>query len=168
MIIIERTEPWLTEHANQILEQYVNSHKNLHVLEFGSGASTVWFSKQPNIELFVSVEHDEQWSGAVALKQHSSTACLMTLQRPYNNAIDRFGLFDIILIDGRDRVKCIKSSIAHLKPKGILILDNSEREYYNEGIELLKDFKRTDTFQINPDKYGFTYPGWCTSFFERG
>ena len=34
---------------------------------------------------------------------------------------------DIILIDGRKRVACIKSAVDYLSGKGVLILDNSER-----------------------------------------
>jgi len=165
--MIERTEPWLTEAANKILEQYVKTHKNIDVFEFGSGASTVWFSKQKNVNYLVSVEHDEKWYEEVIQYNQKPDAALLQTQLPYNSVINMFGLFDIILVDGRNRVKCIESALPHLKENGLLILDNSEREYYKPGIDLLHNFKRIDTHQPHPDKYGFTYPDWCTSFFYK-
>ena len=50
-----------------------------------------------------------------------------------------------MFIDGRDRVKCIQNSIDRVKPKGIIVLDNSEREEYKDGIMLLKDWKEIET-----------------------
>jgi hypothetical protein len=38
--------------------------------------------------------------------------------------------FDIILVDGRARPSCIKQAIPHLKPGGLLVVDNTERDYY--------------------------------------
>ena len=51
--------------------------------------------------------------------------------------------FDIILVDGRDRVNCIKQSIDCLTSNGVLILDDSQRDRYQEGIDFLhkKGFK---------------------------
>jgi hypothetical protein len=36
--------------------------------------------------------------------------------------------FDVIVIDSRDRAKCMEVAPIFLKPNGIIILDNSERE----------------------------------------
>jgi predicted O-methyltransferase YrrM len=163
--MIDRTEPWLTEDANKILTELVNKGKNLSVFEFGSGASTIWFSKQENVNVVISVEHDMDWWNQVGLIRNKDKAIIHLENQPYNHLIDRYGLFDIILVDGRNRVKCIESALPHLKESGVLILDNSEREYYQKGIDLMAGFQRIDTFQPNPDKYGFTYPGWKTSFF---
>lgn len=50
----------------------------------------------------------------------------------YASAIDRFtdNYFDVILIDGRSRSSCIKHALPKLKSGGLLVLDNSDREYY--------------------------------------
>ena len=65
----------------------------------------------------------------------------------YANYIKEFpkDYFDLVFIDGRDRVKCIQNSIDRVKPKGIIVLDNSEREEYKDGIMLLKDWKEIET-----------------------
>ena len=60
------------------------------------------------------------------------------------------GLFDIVLIDGRDRVRCAKNAISKLKSGGILIWDDSDRGYYEEGDIFLKEhgFKKIEISSI--------------------
>jgi hypothetical protein len=52
--------------------------------------------------------------------------------RNYVTQIDSFPdqHFDFILIDGRARPSCIKHSISKVKVGGLIILDNSDRDYY--------------------------------------
>lgn len=38
--------------------------------------------------------------------------------------------FDLIVVDGRARPSCIRQSLPHLKPGGLLVVDNTERPYY--------------------------------------
>lgn len=155
----KRTEPWFAEEANDILRMYfnlINPYQNC--FEFGSGASTNYLRKRCK-ELF-SIDHDKEWAEKTGAK---------FCERPYNKEIELFPneYFYLIIVDGRDRVKCIESSIPKLKQGGWLILDNSEREYYQKGIDLMKDWNRIDCKQNRPDKYGFTYPNWTTSFFIK-
>jgi predicted O-methyltransferase YrrM len=166
-MIIERTEPWLTEDANRLLAEIVAKGRNLHVFEYGAGASTIWFTNQSAVNSIVSVESDINWAKAVIDRVNGSKLVILQRKIPYNKSIDMFNMFDIILVDGRNRVKCITSAIPHLKPGGVLILDNSERSYYQPGIDLMKGWKRIDTYQPQLDKYGFTYPNWTTSFFVK-
>ena len=73
--------------------------------------------------------------------------------------------FDIIIIDGRERVQTAKNSLHSLKRSGIIIWDNSDREKYKEGYQLLfeKGFKRLDFWGIAPGLHAET----CTSIFYR-
>lgn len=158
--------PWLTEPAILLLEQFLKPH--MSVLETGMGKSTIYFRQK--CEIVISIEHDEEWYNKIIqrlLKQ--PRASFFIAKRPYNNIIDAFinNSFDVILIDGRDRVKCIQSSIPKLKSGGWLIVDNSERPYYQKGIDLMKDWNRIDCKQNRPDKYDFTYPDWTTSIFIK-
>lgn len=52
----------------------------------------------------------------------------------YARTIDQFPneYFDLILVDGRARPSCIKQSIPHLKSQGLLVIDNTERQYYTK------------------------------------
>lgn len=54
--------------------------------------------------------------------------------REYASAIDAFSdaFFDVVLVDGRARPSCLKHALPKIKAGGLLILDNSDREYYLE------------------------------------
>lgn len=49
-----------------------------------------------------------------------------------DNYPDKF--FDLIVIDGRARPACIKHSLAKVKSDGIILIDNTEREYYLKSL----------------------------------
>ncbi len=61
---------------------------------------------------------------------------------PYYSPTNQFApnSFDIILVDGRDRVKCLEGSIPLLKSGGVIMLDDAERSWYREAYTLLKDW----------------------------
>ena len=88
------------------------------------------------------------------------------LDKGYENAIAEVNIqFDIILVDGRKRVACIKSAVDYLSEKGGLILDNSERKEHKEGIDFMlkKGFKKIDFYGIPPGLFVFS----CTSVFYK-
>jgi spermidine synthase len=60
--------------------------------------------------------------------------------------------FDVIIVDGRDRVNCCKQAIEALSPDGVVVLDDSEREFYAPGIAFLKEhgFKQLSFSGISP------------------
>jgi hypothetical protein len=61
----------------------------------------------------------------------------------YVAQIDSFAdeFFDIVLIDGRSRPACIRHSVDKVHVRGLLILDNADRDYYLErSRSWLKDF----------------------------
>ncbi|MDD5358386.1 MAG: hypothetical protein PHX80_04515 [Candidatus Nanoarchaeia archaeon] len=176
-----RSEPWLTESANAFLDYYFKTKTNVKVLEYGSGASTLWFLKQKNTILLHSYEFDTKWYdvvfdniiitdiGEVDLTYYlcSSTGEIVNYHRicpDYTKSNDKYC---VILVDGGDRIQCVQKSIDKLESGGILIFDNSEREEYLPGVELLKDWPKIETYQLVPDKYGYTYPGWKTTIFFK-
>ena len=77
----------------------------------------------------------------------------------YNNA------FDIIVIDGRDRVNCARNCLGALKDNGVVIWDNSDRDKYEEGYAYLvqNGFNRLDFDGLGP----INCDGWRTSVFYR-
>ena len=74
--------------------------------------------------------------------------------------------FDIILIDGRDRVNCALNSIEHLNERGIIIWDDTQREAYQDGYEFIKKhgFKQLELRGII---YGVPSFEGSTSIFYR-
>ena len=165
-----RPVPWLTEGAIAFLEQFLDQHPEAKVLEFGSGASTLWLSQR--VSVLVSIEHSTPWYQTVqkALKRCGKRHVrLMLASLPYYTVCDQFppGYFDLILIDGRYRRGCICHSIPILKRGGVLMLDNSERSYYKEGIDLIRGWEGSSALQASPDSCGFWYPGWTTSWWKK-
>lgn len=163
---MERQGPWFTEPAIKLLDDYLKQNKPL-VFEFGMGSSTVYLKDK--CKYLISIEHDQEWYKKISAQfLPVGDYALAHAKRPYNTLIEKGEtIFDIIIVDGRDRVKCIESSIPKLKSGGWLILDNSERTYYQKGMDLMKDWNRIDCKQMRPDKYDFTYPDWTTSIFIK-
>ena len=71
----------------------------------------------------------------------------------YCRSIRRSGrTYHLVLVDGRDRVNCVKQSIDQLSQEGVVLLDDSEREGYREGIEYAcsRGFRRLDFEGLKP------------------
>lgn len=149
--------PWLTKEAVEFMYDYLKS--DMDVLEYGMGGSTVWMAKRCNV---TSIESKESWYDETRnmLKEKHLEARLVLQRRPYHNAVN--GLFDFILVDGRDRVMCFNYAKKMLKKGGVIMLDNSEREQYRSVFEETEwDYVTTS----GPDYTGtFDYPGWNTTY----
>ena len=114
------------------------------VLEFGSGGSTIWLANYAH-ELHV-IEHHEEWYEAVKNRLERSglinNTHLKLLNTPYDSAADSFSdaYFDLVIVDGRDRVNCAKKSLRLVKNGGLLIMDDAQRTRYSEMRNLLEAF----------------------------
>lgn len=169
--------PWITDGAIEFLKNYIN--KNSIVLEFGIGKSTIWFAN--NVKNLVSIEHDKYWFKKIQNKLLNKTNVELILHTTsvikgtdlikscYSIKINKFpdNFFDLVLIDGRNRVKCFKKSDRVLKPNGFMMLDNSERKEYQEAFDFYKDKKYFEHAQQKKNKDGFMYPNWKTSWWQK-
>jgi len=144
--------PWLTYSAISFLSKKVKP--NMTVFEYGSGNSTIWWSEK--VSEVVAYEHHQEWYNKFKKKIRSNVKyhhCALQYNGDYCKAILNYNnQFDIVVIDGRDRVNCAKNSIHALKENGIIIWDNSDREQYNKGYKFLQDngFKRIDFESLGP------------------
>jgi predicted O-methyltransferase YrrM len=131
--IQQQNEPWwapmMVEHVGGILTPLMS------VFEYGSGASTIWLAGR--CRSIISVEHDEDWYRAVASLLPNNGHILLA-PRPYAHVIERYQNFDLIIVDGRDRVQCVDASLPHLNPGGYLLLDDCERERYHDAVTAMK------------------------------
>jgi hypothetical protein len=146
-----RVLPWITDGAVDFLDGLIfdRSRKSgpVRVFEFGLGNSTLYFlSRGCHV---IAIDHDEAWvnsvKGASDAFGYSDRLGIAAHSRPYNAAYKPSD-YDIISIDGRDRVSCLKTVIeAGVSEKTVLLLDNTERVSggrYAEYAELLKDFRQ--------------------------
>ncbi|NCC71040.1 FkbM family methyltransferase [bacterium] len=156
--------PWLTYSCIAFLEERLN--ENMEIFEYGSGNSTLWFAnKCKNV---TSVEYDKNWYEKIKKIAPKNTNILFE-RKETNNYIKSISStnkkYDVIIIDGRNRGKCMKESINHLKDNGIIILDDSERQIYQNGIKFLKNnnFKEITFTGMGP----INIYGWTTSIFNK-
>lgn len=158
--------PWLGRTVIDVIKKHLN--KTMNVFEWGMGNSTLFWSKYVNS--VTSVEHDKEWFEKVK-EIIPSNVCCKWIELKYGgdycraiNAEDM--LFDIIMIDGRDRVNCAKNVINKLTSEGIVIWDNTEREYYQEGFDFLKKHKFKQ-LELSSVLYGIPGEECFTSIFYR-
>ncbi|ASU33062.1 class I SAM-dependent methyltransferase [Mucilaginibacter xinganensis] len=144
--------PWVTYSFIDFIKTHLKSQHS--VFEFGSGNSTFFYAKYAG--LVVSVEHDKEWfDKIVSTKPNNAEMIFCELVRDGDYCRMPVKLeekFDIIIVDGRDRVNCCKQAINALSENGVIVLDDSERDFYFEGISFLKDkgFKELSFSGISP------------------
>jgi hypothetical protein len=157
--------PWITYPCIAFLERRVRP--DMAVFEYGCGNSTLWWARR--VRRVVSCEHDPTWCERVRQSlPHNTELHWRDLSRPgwYAGMIDHYaGEFDIVFVDGRDRVNCIKHSVAALRAGGVVILDNSDLAEYQEGVRFLlqHDFRQLEFGGMGP----VTIHAFCTSIFYR-
>lgn len=144
--------PWITYPAIEFIKRRVQS--TMSVFEYGSGGSTIWWSN--HVGEVISVEHDRAWFAKVRESLHSR-ATISQIDLEYGGAYCKAILkyqsrFDIVVVDGRDRVNCLKNCLAALKPSGVVILDNSERPEYAEGLNFMcaNGFRHIEFVGLSP------------------
>jgi hypothetical protein len=157
--------PWVTYPFIDFLEPRLNSQLNL--LEYGSGSSTLFYSKR--VKSVVAVEHEKEWIEKIKLSLPANVSIIQE-NLEYNGEYSKASLktgkkFHLIIVDGRDRVNCLINSISSLTDDGVMILDDSEREEYANGVQkiLENNYKKLDFWGIAP---GLIYKK-CTSIFYK-
>jgi hypothetical protein len=157
--------PWVTYPFIQFIDNKLN--KEFEIFEFGSGNSTLYYAGKTC--LVNSVEHDRFWYDKIKSSMPPNVSlfyCELEKGGDYCWYAAKTGKgYDIIVVDGRDRVNCCVNSIAALKANGVLILDDSEREKYTAGVNFLtaKGFKKIDFWGTAPTVNYLK----CTSLFYR-
>lgn len=148
--------PWISYTSLRMIKSFLN--KKSRVLEFGSGMSTIWYSKYAG--QVYSVEDNYQWyekNEQIIASEGINNIDYRYLENEdeYSNFMshDKTG-FDLIMIDGSHRSKCVASSLNLLRPDGIFYLDNSDNHSGPEGGDtriaekLIRRFAIENDFQV--------------------
>jgi predicted O-methyltransferase YrrM len=142
--------------SNEIVDLTTYLHRDCEMLEIGGGNSTLFFSKI--VKRLVTIEHNKEWSDKISNDMKLSKCdWKIHVVEPnfpqihpfqpadtgqfddYVNFISNLEKeqFDVILIDGRDRVRCTIASIPLLKKDGILLIhDFWNRPKYHSVLKL--------------------------------
>ena len=158
--------PWVTYSFIDFISERLNT--NMDIFEYGSGNSTLWYAKK--VSSVTSVEHDKKWFEKIKNSMPQNVN-LNYQELVYGERYSAFSTkiekkFDIVIVDGRDRVNCVKNAIDSIKENGIIILDDSERMAYSEGVNFLlnNNFSKLDFWGISP---GLFYKKNTTIFYRK-
>ena len=154
-------EPWYTYPC----QEYLNSldMKKYCILEYGSGSSTIYFSKR--CKSVKSIEHNEDYFNFIKKKNAKNVEIFLKKKKDeYINYLYPIN-YDIIVIDGEHRSEIAKKALENSKQVkdkvSIIIFDNSD--WFPQAIDnLMKlNFIRVDFSGIGPiNNYS-----WTTSMF---
>lgn len=141
------------------IEKILLSHApKLDILEWGSGGSTVYFTKflrKRHIPYsLLSIEYNKKWfheiSGAVETDPNTRLV-LFDVGNDYNKQptipMDEYVAYpatlgkkyDVIIIDGRKRRRCLLEASKLLKPNGDVLLHDARRTHYHSAFSAFPD-----------------------------
>lgn len=131
--------PWLNYPTIAFLENRLQ--KNMTLFEFGSGYSTLFFANL--VARVEAVESDKSWYEKIN-KSIPGNVKMFFEQQDVNGHYCRTilssgSLFNIVIVDGRDRVNCVKQSVHKLTDDGVILLDDSQRDEYREVRLMMND-----------------------------
>ncbi|GGD18301.1 class I SAM-dependent methyltransferase [Nocardioides daphniae] len=145
--------PWWTFAAVDEVERHLAATPRARVLEWGSGASTVWLAARA--AEVVAIEHDPAWADAMRphLPDNATVRTVASVpsahpavgsRKPgferqdftaYVAAADDVpGEFDLVVVDGRAREACLAAALPRLAPGGMVVFDNVDRRRYRDAI----------------------------------
>ena len=105
-----------------------------NILEWGPGKSTeIMYFECPNASIFTNEHSKKYYERAIALYSDMASIRYAT----GDEYISVSGKYDLIFVDGRQRVKCLIAAYLVLNQGGAIILHDAERERYQPGIKAL-------------------------------
>jgi hypothetical protein len=109
--------PWMNYSVVQFLESRIP--KDAILFEYGSGNSTKYWAKR--VSKVVSLEYDETWFSRVNQGKPNNASiefCAQDRDGAYCRHIAKSGAhYDVVVVDGRDRVNCVKQAAGCLTPR---------------------------------------------------
>lgn len=159
--------PWINYAASGFISNRLSTDHN--VFEFGSGNSTGFLAER--VQHVTSVEGDAEWYAEVSQNPPANVTLIYQahdVDGHYCRSIsETSSRFDVVLVDGRDRVNCMREGASCLTDRGVLILDDSDRERYSEGLELLDSLGFASIF-FDGLKPTHAHPSRTTVFYRPG
>jgi precorrin-6B methylase 2 len=155
--------PWVTYPFIEFIRQRL---KPEHVVfEFGSGNSTIFYSRY--VKSITAVEHSREWYDKISSQAPANAEIIFNAEEDdYPGSIKKTEKsYDIIIVDAVKRVECIEASVNMLNEGGIIVLDDSDREEYSAGKEFLKNngFNSIEFWGISPGYFN----NKCTTVFYK-
>lgn len=136
-----------------ILKFVCKELKPKEILEWGPGKSTeIMIDFCPEVKI-LSIEHNKKYYDKLKEKVNPNKVNLKHIPRPNQDTGNGFGYvcfplreairkkqefkrYDLIFIDGRSRCDCLTIAYLMIKDDGVVILHDSQRAHYQEGLSL--------------------------------
>lgn len=156
-----RPLPWYTYSAIDFLEPRLT--KNHRVFEYGCGYSTLWFANR--VGSVVAVEDSMEWAQIVKGQVPENGSVIYRGGKDnYIREVSKYGLFDIVVIDGSYRTECVEYVVPSLSDEGVIIWDDIEwrtkedyRQLKPEYEELIEHgFSILPFYGLKPDGGGIS------------
>jgi len=163
----KRPLAWYTYPALDFLS--AKSFDHCRILELGAGQSTLWWAERA--AHVISFEQEQHWYTLLKGKVPGNVDlhyCPDPALPDVRNTLSAQE-FDVIIVDGFDRFIAVKETLSFLASQGILILDNSEGFWGDDGTYPIIDFLNV-AGMMRVDFYGHspaTILPACTSIFFR-
>jgi precorrin-6B methylase 2 len=156
--------PWMNYATVDFLNKRLKQDHDL--FEWGSGFSTLYFADK--CSTVTSIEYDKSWYELIKTQVPSNAEIIYQAygHPAYSEAINRGDKkYNLIVVDGRERVKCFSNCFDHLKDDGVVILDDSSRDKYKDAYNIGKElgFKHLDIIGLKPRSHRVHQ----TTFFYR-
>jgi len=170
--------PWMTYSAVARIAGALGPESR--VFEYGCGSSTLWLAAR--VGHLVSVEHNDHWYRRMSreLRERSVGNVDLLLRQPAYEMVAKSGgraghiatgadwfeeyisviadfpdeSFDVVIVDGRSRIPCLSAARSKVKPGGLIVLDDSDRERYHLAGDILAEWPREDYRGIKPGLFG--------------
>lgn len=128
--------PWFVYSAVDFLDERLPG--DAVIFEYGSGSSTLWWGERASV--VHSVEHRREWKDKV--RQDVPDHVHLMHRKPgegYETSILVSGnSYDVVILDGRNRDKCLGHSLKALSDRGVIIFDDSDWEKYKKTISYIR------------------------------
>lgn len=170
--------PWIAMPCIDFLDSYLRPGQK--VLEWGGGGSTMYFLRRG--AFLTTVESSPEWvqdlsARVEALPGDCRSRWDLRVAPAANNddpriagyidQVNHGGPWDVVLVDGWSRFKCLLEARSAVKTGGVLVLDNANQSQFREVPAILNAWERhafrglgvARTWVTQTDAYVRTSPG---------